>query len=360
MTSRRTRSGTNRPKLALPKWRIAIAFLLAPLAIVALPGQTPTASAAAAQPSLKPLLHGLLDRDGPPPANLESVVKSYVLSFTWKELQPSDGALATAALDRALDDARDRGARVKLRILAGVDAPAWAKRLGGSPIRLHDDHDGASGSVPRFWTPAFGAAYADLQARLADRYDADPALAEVVISRCTTFYAEPFVRQTSSAANRRTFLQAGYTPAKDKACHRAEVNAHRVWQQTRAGYAFNPAQLVKRHRQVVDDRFTVAMMRYCSKRLGDRCIVENNSIRSPIGSLDPDRRHPHYKRMYKAMTRYGHARAFQTATAEQMGKCAKTLGWAADRDASYVELPWNPADAGCTKKVLRAAARHLG
>ena len=212
---------------------------------------------------------------------------------------------------------------------------------------------------PRFWTPAFGAAYADLQRRLADRYDANPVLAEVVISRCTTFYAEPFVRQTSSATNRRTFLKAGYTPAKDKACHRAEVNAHRVWQQTRAGYAFNPAQLVKRNRQVVDDRFTVAMMRYCGKRLGDRCIVENNSIRSPIGSLDPDRRHPHYKRMYKAMTKYSHARAFQTATAERMGKCARTLGWAADRNAAYVELPWNPADAGCTKKVLRAAARHL-
>jgi hypothetical protein len=88
--------------------------------------------------------------------NLEGVAKSYVLSFTWEE--PSDGALATAVLDRGLVDARDRGARVKLRILAGVDSPAWAKRLGGSPIGLRDDHDGASGTVPRFWTPAFGAA----------------------------------------------------------------------------------------------------------------------------------------------------------------------------------------------------------
>ena len=102
------------------------------------------------------------------------------------------------------------------------------------------------------------------------------------------------------------------------------------------------------------------MMRDCRKRLGSRCVLENNSIRSPIRSLDPDRRHPHYERMYKAMTRHSSARAFQTATAERMGKCSKTLDWAADRGASYVELPWNPADAGCTSKVLRGRRPSAG
>ena len=58
------------------------------------------------------------------------------------------------------------------------------------------------------------------------------------------------------------------------------------------------------------------------------------------------------------MTKYGTARAFQTATAERLGTCAKTLDWADDRGAAYVELPWNPADAGCTTKVLQRAARQ--
>ncbi len=350
---------SQKPRIAFPRWRSAILLLVVPLAMTLFPGQLPAASAANAQAPVKPLLRGLLDRDGPPPSSLQGVVKSYVLSFDWQKLQPSPGALSTATLDRALDVAAEGEARVKLRILAGVAAPGWAKHRGGSPVKLHDPQDGTTGTVPRFWTPAFGRAYADLQKRLSDRYDDNDVVAEVVISRCTTFYAEPFVRQTSEAGNRRALERAGYTVAKDKACHRAEVDAHRVWTRTRSGYAFNPAQFVKRNRQLVDDRFTVSMMRYCTSRLGNRCIVENNSIRSPIGSLDPDRRHPHYKRMYRAMTKYGTARAFQTATAERLGTCAKTLDWADDRGAAYVELPWNPADAGCTTKVLQRAARSL-
>ena len=213
--------------------------------------------------------------------------------------------------------------------------------------------------MPRFWTPAFGRAYNDLQRRMAARYDNNLTVAEVVISRCTTFYAEPFVRQTSIAKNRKNLIKAGYTARKDKACHKAEVNAHRVWTRTRAGLAFNPAQFVSKKRQVVSDGFTVTMMRYCRSRLGYRCVLENNSIRSPIASLDKGTK-PHYQRMYANMVVHSPSRAFQTATAARMGSCAATLDWAADRDAAYVELPWNAADAGCTRAVLQAAAKRLG
>jgi hypothetical protein len=319
----------------------------------------PSPSFAESEPTtVKPLLHGLLDRDGPPPRALGGVVSSYVVSVDWKRLQPRSRTLRTSVLDRALAAARDHGARVKLRVLAGVSSPAWAKRRGGPPVRLRDPQSGRAGTVPRFWTPAFGRAYGALQRRLAARYDHDPVLAEVVISRCTTFYAEPFVRQASSARNRHALFDAGYTVAKDKACHRAEVDAHRAWARTRAGYALNPAQLVLHHGMRVDDRFTVAMMRYCRSRLGDRCVLENNSIRSPIRSLDAGGR-AHYRKMYRAMARYGRPLAFQTATAERLGRCAKTLGWAADRGAAYVELPADPAGAGCTSRVLHAAARRL-
>ena len=59
------------------------------------------------------------------------------------------------------------------------------------------------------------------------------------------------------------------------------------------------------------------------------------------------------------MAKHSPSRAFQTATAARMGNCERTLDWAADRGASYVELPWNAADAGCTPAVLREAAQRL-
>jgi hypothetical protein len=186
-----------------------------------------------------------------------------------------------------------------------VESPRWAKRLGGRPVHLRDPHDHQSGTVPRFWTAAFGTAYADLHRRLAARYDADPVVAEVVVSRCTTFYAEPFIRQTSDRKSRRALLRAGYTEAADKRCHRQEIDTHQVWSRTRSGLALNPAQfLTRKGRRTVDDSFTIAMMRYCERKLGPRCVLENNSIRSPIASLDPDKRHPHYRRMSRAMSRH--------------------------------------------------------
>jgi hypothetical protein len=346
----------------LPGWAAllqaagVLALLLGPLLVS--PG---AAHAAPAEPTLKPLLTGLLDRSGPPPVALQDVVRSYVVQVSWKDLQPSPASLSTSVLDRRLADARERGARVKLRILAGVESPDWAKRLDGRPVSLRDPHDDRSGSVPRFWTPAFSAAYADLHARLAARYDADPVVAEVVVSQCSTFYAEPFVRQTSERRSRLALLRAGYSRAADQECHRREVDAHRVWSRTRSGLALNPAQFVTASGgRTVDDEFTAAMMRYCEGRLGQRCVLENNSIRSPIASLDPDPRQPHYRRMYRAMARHAPAVAFQTATATRMGQCSKTLDWAARQGATYVELPWNAADAGCTPAILSDAARRLG
>ena len=341
---------------------VALALLVAFVAgLVTVPGPPANAAVQAAPTGVKPLLSGVIDRNGPPPAELSGVVDDYVVQVTWAQLQPERRTFRHGVLDQAFDQASRAGSRVKLRVLAGVHAPAWAKRLGGAPVPLHDPHDHQRGTVPRFWTGAFGSAYADLQQRLAKRYDDEPTLAEVVVSRCTTFYAEPFVRQTSDPRSRRALLRAGYTVAKDKRCHRQQVTAHRVWKQTRSELTLNPAQLVTRNGgRAVDSDFTIAMMRYCTRTLSDRCVLENNSIRSPITSLDASSKVKHYQRMYTAMARYAPSIAFQTATAERIGSCSATLDWAADRGASYVELPWNATEAGCTTRVLARFSQRVG
>ena len=127
-------------------------------------------------------------------------------------------------------------------------------RLGQAPRRLAGqdarDLDGSAGTVPRFWTGKFGKAYAALQKKLAARYDGNSTLAEVVISRCTTFYAEPFIRQTSITASRKALKARRLHQApRTRPATRREINAHRVWQRTRAGLAFNPAQFVTAQRR---------------------------------------------------------------------------------------------------------------
>ncbi|MGB0100070.1 MAG: hypothetical protein WBP61_07290 [Nocardioides sp.] len=336
-------------------------FLIAVPATPAAPASAAAAGGDAVRPVVKPLLTGLLNRNGPPSAELSDVVDSYVVQVNWAKIQPRRKAFRPAAIDRAFAQAQRSGARVKLRVLTGVHAPRWAKRLGGAPVRLRDPHDSQAGSVPRFWSRAYGRAYAGLQRRLAQRYDDRAVLAEVVISRCSTFYAEPFIRQTSDAGSRRALLRAGYTAAKDKRCHRQQVVAHRAWKQTRSGLALNPTQLVTRTGgRRVDTGFTIAMMRHCKQSLAARCVLGNNSIRSPITSLDAASPKKHYQRMYTAIARYAPTLAFQTATAERMGSCVKTLDWAAKRGASYVEIPWNAHAAGCTGPELRSASRSLG
>ena len=257
------------------RWGIAILLVLAFLPAVTSPSASAETGPRAA--SVKPLLTGLLDRDGAPPAAYHGLMDAYALRVLWSDLQPRrTGPLSTRALDQALRHAGQRGAHVKLRVMAGVHAPRWAKRLGGPPMRMVNPTNGHGGTVPRFWTRPFGKAYNDLQRRLAARYDDRAVLGEVAISRCTVFYAEPFLRHSTSASNRSALVRAGYSRKKDRACHRSEVVAHRVWQRTRSGLAFNPAQFVTaKGRAVVDDRFTAQMMSYCRSRLGTRCVLEN-------------------------------------------------------------------------------------
>jgi len=111
-------------------------------------------------PQIKPLLSGLLWRDGPPPPEVVSSVHDYVLSVSWASLQPtSGGPLVTDDLDAEIAEAAAGGHRVKLRVLAGTSAPQWAKAIGGAPVTYYEPTDGSTGTIGRFWLPAFGAAY---------------------------------------------------------------------------------------------------------------------------------------------------------------------------------------------------------
>ncbi|MEJ3745118.1 hypothetical protein WEI85_17710 [Actinomycetes bacterium KLBMP 9797] len=295
-------------------------------------------------------MSGLLDRQRPATGQYAPVVNRFVVRVNWSALQPTreagtnhGGDLVTTAIDDALDAAAAAGMAVRLRVNGGIHAPQWAKELGGTtPLPWHAD--GVQiGTVGRFWTDEYGAAYQNLQDRLAELYDDHPQLLDVVIARCTTEFTEPYIRQTNHLLLNQPGLQAAnYTGAADDECHRDEIDAHQVWQRTRSYLAFNPYQRIHEGTWTtsVDTAFTKQMIDYCRQSLGERCVLGNNS-------LDPDRPATYYD-MYAYIAAKGGPIGYQTATAEKV--CAaqspcpaatwnQTLDMALTYGAGFVELP---------------------
>ncbi len=289
---------------------------------------------------LKPVLRGLLDRGGVPPPAFLGMFAGYVVNARWKDLQPSAGQPLAAdnAIDQAIATVRSINAfqrtelGLKLRLFAGIHAPDWAKHLGGDPVAVSDPHSGASGTVGRFWTDAFGHAYDVLQSMLAAKYDGIPEVREVTISRCTTVYAEPFIRNVGDQATVQALLAAGYSVQADERCQHEQVDAASVWRRTHSDLSFNPYQVIKPDGSTSSDEgFTESMMDYCRQRLGRACVLENNSLRDPPLSA--------YQAMYEKMRSLGQPIAFQTAAEKRVGNLESTLSNAIGLGANSVELP---------------------
>jgi hypothetical protein len=319
-------------------------FIAAVLALVVLaacgsstsaPRPTPsTSSGPTPSSAIKPALAGLLSRDGPPPAAYTSVMGGFVVNVHWSDIQPeANGPIAADnAIDQAIatlhqiDPSGKMG--LKLRLFAGIYAPDWAKSIDGPRIPIRDPATGASGTVGRFWSAGFGAAYADLMSKLAAKYDSVPEVREITISRCTTAYAEPFIRDAGDAATVNALLQAGFTVSADESCLREEIDAHAVWVRTRSDLAFNPYQRLDGGRRG-DEAFTESMMDYCRATLGARCVLENNSIRVPL----------QFPAMYSHIESLGPPIGFQTAVLAKVGDLDATLQTAINLGAGSVELP---------------------
>ena len=331
--------------------------------LVALALLAPGASAAPAA-ALKPQLSGLLDRQQMPDPAYAAVMGGWVVNVPWAELEPQPGQLAPDnELDRAIAAARGWNQAhpahplfLKLRVVAGIESPAWVKARFGPPLAVTSPQNGKAGTVPRFWTPELMAAYAGLHARLAAKYDAVPELREVVTAGCTSVYAEPLIRQGSDRAWISGLLAAGYIDKLDEACQVAQIDAARAWKTTRVSLSFNPYQRVGADGKVTPDlAFTLKLMDECRARLGAGCVLANNSLRVAEQGKD-------YPAMYARMKALGAPLMFQTATLAKVGDLKGTLQKAVDLGAAAVELPAGyartaPADLAPFDTALRKNAK---
>lgn len=296
-------------------------------------GPSTTVASAAA---LKPVLQGIVEIDQLPEGPELAVTGGVAVSVSWSDLQPAaNGPIAANnPLDQAITSVRainqsdHLNLGIRARVLAGINAPDWVKDLGGPPVTVSGAQTAQAGTTGRFWTDQFGAAYNELQRKLAAKYDNVPEVREVTASRCTTIFAEPLIRQSADLTTVTNLLAAGYTDAADDQCQRQMLDAHQVWQHTRTGVAFNPYQ--HPNGDSSDTAATLRYMQYCRQALGARCVLENNSIRWPPL--------PTYETMYQAMSQMGPPISFQTAGPARIGSLPMTLQWAVQQGADAVEL----------------------
>jgi hypothetical protein len=326
------------------------------------PSPTGSPSPSASPLDLKPVLRGLLDRDGVPPPTYLGSLAGYVVNVHWNQLQPTSGAALAAdnPIDQAITQVRALNATdhthlgLKVRIFAGVWAPDWVKSLGGAPVTVVNPQGGQTGTVGRFWTDAFGQAYDRLETLLAGEYDQVAEVREVTIARCTTFFDEPFIRDASDPSTVSALIDAGYTLEADMTCQRQEIDAATVWKHTHSDLSVNPYQAINQDRTVSTDlAFTDLMMSYCRQVLGPACVLENNSLRVPP--------QPNYEAMYEQMLSLGQPIAFQTATGQRVGNLQEALQYAVTLGANSVELPGGyqalatPATFAATNQQLATA-----
>ena len=322
-------------------------------------------TAAQAAPTVKAPIRGLIDRQGAPKAAALAYVSGYVVKVNWADLQPVRGGEIAAdnAIDRAIARVRlpDFAGRMtlKLRVVAGIGAPEWAKEIGGRPLPFLNPQTGTTtlgGTIGRFWLPEFGAAYADLQAKLAAKYDGIPELREVTVSRCSTIYDELFIRQRSPVSNTTVLLGAGYTKQADQLCIKEAIDAHQVWQQTSSDVAFNPFPNVgATSGSSMDEAYTEATMDYCRAALGQRCGLENNSL--SVDKLASTT----YQQMYAHMSALGGTLPLQTATVDRIGSWPAALDGAIAIGATSVELPagYQKWPAGSLAPLAQRIARSV-
>jgi hypothetical protein len=343
--------------MALPKIAKRTILLTTGILLVASLTDLPVSSASAAIPTscaavtgVKPLLRGLVDRTQIPPA---ADLQAAAIEVKWKDLEPvGPGLVANNPIDVAIA-AAGCVTPLRLRVIAGMAAPEWVKQASGGDISVVDPFDNTPGTIGHFWTDPFKQAYDNLQSELAAAYDSVPNLDEVVVSRCSMFYPEPFLRGISIPSNRTNLLAAGYTVAADKVCQLEEIDsAVTRWATTRVGVSFNPYQVLNSDGTFgPDESYTEQVMGYCRYTAGPRCVLENDSIRDPISSLGAGFLH-----MYAVMSgaagpvhvtiggldvevQLGAPIAFQTAVMAKIGDFWGTLIWARQHHAASVELP---------------------
>jgi hypothetical protein len=243
-------------------------------------GQTPFAT----NPALTPD-NSMTDATANP-----NVYVAGVIVVTWKQLQPNSGATldvsaielgltALAAYNTAHPAHPMTG---KLRVFAGLNAPAWAMNLDGAAVSTIVN--GTGYSIPRFWTANYQLAWQSLQKQLAAVYDTDARLQEVAVSGCSSTTAEPFIAPLDPTTL-SLLHAAGFSDAAYQGCLQNMPTMYSAWTVTPLDYTFNQFTNTDTGGQVANPGFTLQVMASWRATYGTaRGIIANHGLQNPLSN----------------------------------------------------------------------------
>ena len=177
------------------------------------------------------------------------------------------------------------------------------------------------------------------------------------MAKNTTIYNDSLIRQVQSPATVTALLAAGYSTAVDEQQQLQDVTSlGTYWKHTHVGFAFNPYQTTNPVTQ--DEAFTQQLISAGRAALGDRLVLENNSLRQGYLSGNGD-----YQAMYAYMCGVGGPIGFQTATLSKVGldpgrpeRCDR-VGRRQPRAPDRLSIPAHARSADRVRAPLQVAGR---
>jgi len=230
---------------------------------------------------------------GLPPADLD-FINCAAVNVPWSALETADQKFDGSGWEK-IDAARQRGLRIKLRILCGIHSPDFVKKLGGEAlsdpdhgldasgggVAVWNDFSKRGGVIPCFWKPEVLDQYEQLMTEVARRYEDAPEVCEVVDSACMAVWAEPFYRAHANAGSNLRLWKAGLNYERDLEAHRRAIQIHhRIFRKTRTSLAINPWDVIddspghhrsswNKMRQFVD---------WARQLMGEKLSLQNNGF----------------------------------------------------------------------------------
>ena len=299
------------------------------------------------------------------PSDLNNFAGSFsemVLNVTWAQLQPTEGAVDTSAIDdaiqqlQAFNTSHGTDVGIKLRVWGGFTAPDWAKIIDGPAITITgqnsvDPNVYDPQTMGRVWTADYIDAWTNLQNSLAALYDSNPLIRGISQTAGAVTSDEPFVplsitAPTSDAPNAPTInqpaeLQAGgYNDAAEALTLRAAIADYAAWSTTPLDYTMNNHYVFDSGVEHDDPNFTLAILQQA--RNSTRMVQPgNHRLQDPIYVADNFL----YNQMTAdaALTSTASPASYQTASPDGLYKLASS-GPYANFSGAYANWPGTVAN----------------
>jgi transposase len=237
--------------------------------------------------------------------------------------------------------------RAILRVWAGENAPGWAKTIDGPPVTVYNGTPERyrAFTVGHFWTKAYGQAWRDLQNRLAARYDAEPLIAQIANTSCTSADDEPnalarFQNRGAGISTARNLREAGFTDAAFDRCMADAIHDYDAWATTPVNLDIGPLFRIDGAPDYQwperDSAAAVRLIAQWRQALGARVVLANHTLNYPLNRLSLD--------VFEAIRDAGGQIEFQTHSPRTLD-WANTVHEAVCLGAHALEL-WNSTGAG--------------